>query len=85
MTKPREVGIAAATVLGGVIDRVNDNQKALFDAVVLLSGGDKQAAIEALKRVSDNNNMLMQMLMYIRTGQISKAEDLLIDAKIERK
>jgi hypothetical protein len=83
MPKPRALGTTAATIVSTVTDRLAANQRELFDVALLIFAGNKEAAVERLKPVSDNNTLALQVLQLLRAGEISAAQDLLIDSRIE--
>ena len=80
MPKPRALGNVASAIIGSSIERVAQNQKQLFDAVILIYAGDKEAAVNALKPIADNESVVLQVLTLLRAGEVQAAEELLIDA-----
>src|SRR5689334_19039142 len=84
MPKPRALGNVASAVVGTVTERLAQNHQNLFDAVVLIYAGDKEAAVEALKPIAANNALALQVLTLLRAGETQAAEELLIDTRIVR-
>lgn len=84
MTKPRELGVVANVIVSGAIERVAENQAQLFEAVALVYGGDKKAAVEALKVVAANEAVVFQALALLRAGDVRAAEEVLLDARLEK-
>lgn len=81
MPKPRALGNVATAIVGSSVERIAENQRQLFDAVVLIYAGDKDAAVQALKVIAGNETVVLQALTLLRAGEISAAESVLIDAR----
>lgn len=81
MPKPRVLGNAAAVVVSTAMERLTINQSTLFNVVILIYAGDKDAAAAALQPIADNNALALQVLTLLRAGDIQGAQDLIMDAR----
>lgn len=81
MPKPRALGSVANAITSSSIERLAENERSLFDAVISIYGGNKDGAVQALKVISDNNTVALQALTLMRAGEMQAAEELLMGAR----
>ena len=93
MTKPRALGTIASGLVAETIADLSENDRTLranertiFDIVLLIQSGDKNAATEALKRIVDNGHRVCEVelhvrnvLTYLRAGEIEMARELILE------
>ena len=81
MPRPKALGNSAAAIVASSTTYLARSQQVLFDVVILIQKGDKDAAITALQRISANNMAAYNALVLLSANEIHEAEQALLDQR----
>jgi len=83
MTLPKADGSTSKNILKGLEQQLTANQNDFFDVALLLFGNDAKSAMEKLKPIALKNARALQIVTYLRAGQIQMADEILMDINRE--
>lgn len=83
MTPPKADGTNYKNALKGIAQQLKANQDEFFDVALLLYGNDAKSAMEKLKPMAAKNARALQIITYLRAGQVQMADEELMDATRE--
>jgi hypothetical protein len=85
MPEPRPLGNVAKVVLEHIEKALSQNNGAFFSIVILLHAGEEARAMQALQEAASRNDFAVRALTLLRADQMKAAEDLILQAELERK
>lgn len=84
MTRP-VLGEKAKVIFEAIEQALVEAQALLFDTAIDIYEGEKAQATDELKQISDRCTYASRLATLARSGQLTEAENLIIERKLQRR
>jgi hypothetical protein len=84
MAKPRPPGTVVKMILASIEEWLEENQDQFFEVVLNMQEGDEEAAVKALREMSERNLLALKTVTFTRSSKLTEAQEIVFKALVER-